>query len=156
MDNDNKSSTVLQNTTNVYGDVSTLHAFFQRHKRPSDDGTNGPLNKKPRIEMATETREAETESPIEDAVEDVRVPRTNTFKMLRNIYRARNVFAQPSSAYPDSSGGTSGQKLTVAISTNKQDTGELRLIREGGHILLSLGQGWCLYLAAIHLCLLQW
>ena len=94
---DNQPATVLQNTTNTY-DGSTLHAFFQRHKRPSDDGTTGPLGKKPRIEVVTGDQEAEPQSIVEDVVEEVRVPRTNTFKMLRNIHRARNVFVQPSSA----------------------------------------------------------
>ena len=94
---DNQPSAVLQNTTNTY-DGSTLHAFFQRHKRPSDDGTAESLSKKPRIEVVTGSQEAETQSFVEDFVEEVRVPRTNTFKMLRNIHRARNVFAQPSSA----------------------------------------------------------
>ena len=94
---DNHSSTILQNTTNTY-DGSTLHAFFQRHKRPSDDGTTEPLSKKPRIEVVTGSQEDEPQSLVEDIVEEVRVPRTNTFKMLRSIHRARNVFAQPSSA----------------------------------------------------------
>jgi len=96
---DNQPSTVLQNTTNVYGDGTTLHAFFQSQKRPPDDGTTGPLNKKPRIEVTTENQEAESQSPVEDFVEEIRVPRTNTFKMLRNMYRARNVLTQPSSTY---------------------------------------------------------
>ena len=96
---DNQPSTVLQNTTNIYGDGTTLHAFFQRHKRPSDDSITGPLSKKPRMEVATESQEAESQSPVEDVVEEVRVPRTNTLKMLRNMCRARNVFAQPSSKY---------------------------------------------------------
>ena len=51
---------------------------------------------------------------------------------------------------------SSGQKLMTAISTDEQDIGEFRLIREGGHVLLSLRQGWCHHLAAIHLWLLQW
>lgn len=97
---DNQPSTVLQNTTNVYVDGFTLHAFFQSHKRPSDDGSTGTLNKKPRIEAATESQEAESQNPVEDIVEEVRVPRANTFTILRNMYRARNVFAQPSSMYP--------------------------------------------------------
>ena len=101
---DNQPTAVLQNTTNIYGDGSTIHAFFQRHKRPSDDGTTGPLNKKPRIEVTTESQETEPQTPVEDVVEDVRVPRTNTFRMLRNMFRARNVLAQPSSAYPVSGG----------------------------------------------------
>ena len=96
---DNQPNAVLQNTTNVYSDGSTLHAFFQRHKRPSDDGTTELLNKKPRIEVTTESQEGEIQGPVEDVVEEVRVPRTNTFKMLRNMYRARNVAAQPSSVY---------------------------------------------------------
>lgn len=95
---DNQPSTVLQNTTNIYSDGTTLHVFFQRHKRPSDDETTGPLNKKPRTEVTTESQEAEPQDVVEDAVEEVRVPKMNTFKMLRNMYRARNVFAQPSSA----------------------------------------------------------
>ena len=101
---DNQPSTVLQNTTNVHSDGHTLHAFFQLHKRPSDDGTTGPLNKKPRVEVATEDRETDSQSLVEDVVEEVRVRRTNTLKMLRNMYRARNLLAQPSSAYPVSSG----------------------------------------------------
>jgi hypothetical protein len=105
---DNQPSTVLQNTTNVYGDGSTIHAFFKRHKRPSDDGTTGPLNKKPRIEATAESQEIEPQGPIEDIVEEVRVPRTNTFNMLRNMYRARTVLAQPSSAYPVSGGVVGG------------------------------------------------
>jgi len=101
---DNQPSAVLQNTTNVYSDGSTLHAFFQRHKRPSDDGTTGSLNKKPKVEVTTENQEAESQSPVGGVVEEVRVPRTNTFKMLRNMYRTRNVLTQPSSAYPISGG----------------------------------------------------
>lgn len=96
---DNQPSTVLQNTTNIYSDGTTLHVFFQRHKRPSDDETTGPLNKKPRTEVTTESQEAEPQDVVEDAVEEVRVHKMNTFKMLRNMYRARNVFAQPSSAH---------------------------------------------------------
>ena len=96
---DNQPTTVLQNTTNTY-DGSTLHAFFQRHKRPSDDGMTEQLSKKPRIEVVTGSQEAEPQTLVEDVVEDeVRVPRTNTFKMLRNIHRARNVLAQPSSRW---------------------------------------------------------
>jgi len=53
-------------------------------------------------------QETEPQSIVEDAVEDVRVPRSNTFKMLRNIRRARNVFAQPSSASYPVSGGVVG------------------------------------------------
>jgi hypothetical protein len=98
---DNQSSTVLQNTTNTYSDGATLHAFFQRHKRPSDDGTTGSLSKKPRIEVTADSQEAESQETVEDVVEEVRVPRTNTFKMLQNMYRARNVFVQPSSTYSD-------------------------------------------------------
>lgn len=97
---DNQSSTVLQNTTNVYGDGSTLHTFFQRHKRPSDDGTTGALNKKPRIEVTTESQESQSQSPVEDIVEEIRMPRTNTFNMLRNMHRVRNPLLQPSSACP--------------------------------------------------------
>lgn len=97
---DNQPSTVLQNTTNVHNDGHTLHAFFQRHKRPSDDGAVGPLNKKPRIEATTESQETESQNPVDDVVEGVRIPRTNTFKMLQSMHRARNVFAQPSSTYP--------------------------------------------------------
>jgi len=101
---ENQPHPVLQNTTNVYSDGTTLHAFFQRHKRPSDDGTTEPLNKKPRIEVATESQEAESQISVEDVVEEIRVPRTNTYKMLRNMHRMRNVFMQPSSAYLVSSG----------------------------------------------------
>jgi len=97
---DNQPSAVLQNATNVYSDGHTLHAFFQRHKHPSDDGATGPLNKKPRIEVAAEDQETESQSVVEDFVEEVRVPRTNTFKMLRNMFRTRNLLAQPSSTYP--------------------------------------------------------
>ena len=97
---DNQSSTVLQNTTNVYNDGHTLHAFFQRHKRPSDDGTTGPLDKKPRIEATTESQETESQNLVEDVVEGMHIPRTNTFRMLRRMHRARNVYAQPSSACP--------------------------------------------------------
>jgi hypothetical protein len=96
---DNQPTTVLQNTTNVHGDVATLHSFFQRHKRPSDDGTTGSPGKKPRIVAIAESREAESQEIVEDVVEEVRVPRTNTFKMIRNMYRARNAFVQPSSEY---------------------------------------------------------
>lgn len=96
---DNQPSTVLQNTTNVCSDGHTLHAFFQRHKRPSDDGTIGPLSKKPRIETTTESQETESQNLVEDVVEGVRIPRTNTFKMLQNMHRTRNVFVQPSSTY---------------------------------------------------------
>jgi hypothetical protein len=49
---DNQPNAVLQNTTNVYGDGSTIYAFFQRHKRPSDDGTTEPVNKKSRIVLS--------------------------------------------------------------------------------------------------------
>ena len=105
---DNQPGAVLQNATNVYGDGHTLHAFFQRHKRPSDDGATGPLNKKPRIEVAAEDQGTEPQSVAEDVVEDVRVLRTNTFKMLRNMFRARNLLAQPSSAYPVSCGVLDG------------------------------------------------
>jgi hypothetical protein len=101
---DNQPSTALQNTTNVYNDGYTLHAFFQRRKRPPNDGATGPLNKKPRIEVVAEGRETESQSPVEDIVEEVRAPRTNTFKMLRNLYRARNLLAQPSSTCSVSSG----------------------------------------------------
>jgi len=101
---DNQPSTVLQNTTNVYSEGHTLHAFFQLHKRPSDDGATGSPNKKPRVEAATEDRETDSQSLVEDVVEEVRVRRANTFKMLRNMYRARNLLAQPSSVYPVSSG----------------------------------------------------
>lgn len=150
---DNQPNTVLQNTTNVYTDGSTLHAFFQRHKRPSDDGTTGPLSKKPKVEVTTESQETELQGPIEDVVEEeeVRTPRTNTFKMLRNMYRARNVLAQPSSACTPGIWRGSRQELMTATSTNEQDIGELCLIRESGHILLSLCQGRCFYLATIHL-----
>ena len=92
-------NTVLQNTTNVCSDGHTLHAFFQRHKRPSDDGTTGPLDKKPRIEASTGSQETESQNLVEDVAEGVRVPRANTFRMLRSMHRARNVFAQPSSTY---------------------------------------------------------
>ena len=97
---DNQPNAVLQNTTNVYNDGSTLHSFFQLHKRPSDDGTTGPLSKKPRIEVTTESQKAELQAPVEDIVEEVRMPRTNTFKMLRNMHRTRNALAQPSSMHP--------------------------------------------------------
>lgn len=97
---DNQPSTVLQNATNTYSDGTTLHAFFQRHKRPSDDETTGLFSKKQRIEVTTDNQEAESQETVEDFVEEVRVPRTNTFKMLQNMYRARNVFVQPSSTYP--------------------------------------------------------
>ena len=99
---DNQPGTVLQNTTNVCSDGRTLHTFFQRNKRPPDDGATGPLNKRPRIEVAAEGRENGSQSVIEDVVEEVRAPRTNTFKMLRNMYRARNSLAQPSSMHPAS------------------------------------------------------
>lgn len=95
---DNKPSTILQNTTNVYGDSATLYAFFQRHKRPSDDETTCPLSKKPRIEVPVDSQEPDSQETAEDVVEEVRMPRTNTFKMLQNMHWARNVFAQPSSA----------------------------------------------------------
>ena len=96
----NQQSTVLQNTTNVYSEGSTLHAFFQNLKRPSeDDGTSSPLGKKQRIEAVEENQEPESSDTTEDVVEEARVPRTNTFKMLRNMHRMRNVLAQPSSAY---------------------------------------------------------
>ena len=101
---DNQPSAILQNTTNVHSDGHTIHAFFQRHKRPSDDGATGSLNKKRRIEAATEDQETESQGLVEDVVEEVRVPRTNTFKMLRNMYRMRNLLAQPSSTYPVSGG----------------------------------------------------
>lgn len=97
---DNQPSTVLQNTTNVHTDGHTLHAFFQRHKRPSDDSTTGPLDKKPRIEATAESQETESQNLVEDVVEGVHIPRTNTFRMLQSMHRARNVFAQPSSTYP--------------------------------------------------------
>ena len=97
---DDQPGTVLQNTTNVYSDGTTLHAFFPRHKRPSDDGTTGPLCKKPRIEVTLGSQETESQVNVEDFVGEVRMPRTNTFKMLRNMYRARNVCLQPSSACP--------------------------------------------------------
>lgn len=96
---DNQPSTVLQNTTNIPGDGATLHAFFQRHKRPSDDETTGPLGKKPRVEVPADSQEGESQETAEDVVEAVPVPRTNTFKMLQNMYRARNAFVQPSSVY---------------------------------------------------------
>src|SRR5579872_4759253 len=101
---DHHLSTVLQNTTNVHSDGATLHAFFQRHKRPSDDGTGEPPSKKPRIEVAVDNQEAESQATIEDVVEEVRMPRMNTFKMLRNMYRTRNAILQPSSMYPFSGG----------------------------------------------------
>lgn len=101
---DNQPGTVLQNTTNVHNDEYTLHAFFQRHKRPLKDDATGPLNKKPKIEVNTESQEAESQNAAEGMAEGVRVPRTNTFKMLRNMYRTRNVLAQPSSTYPVSGG----------------------------------------------------
>ena len=104
---DNQPSTVLQNTTNVYSEGHTLHAFFQLHKRPSDDDATGSPNKKPRVEAATEDRETDSQSLVEDAVVEVRVRRANTFKMLRNMYRARNLLAQPSSAYLVSCGAVS-------------------------------------------------
>ena len=117
---DNQPTAVLQNTTNVYGDGATLHAFFQRHKRPSDDGTSGPLNKKPRIEVIPpDSQEAESQEVVEDIVEEVRMPRTNTFKMLQNMHRARNVFVQPSSMYSIFFWWSGGQKVTVVISTNE-------------------------------------
>ena len=106
--------------------------------------------------MVTGSQEAEPQSFVEDVVEDVRVPRTNTFKMLRNIHRARNVFAQPSSAYLSRSRRKGGQKLMIVISANEQGTREFRLIGQGRHILLPLYQGRCHDLAAIHLCLFQW
>jgi hypothetical protein len=70
------------------------------------------------------------------------------------MYRARNVLAQPSSAYPVLV-EYQWQKLTAAISTDEWDIGELRLVREGGGISLSLCQGRRLHLATVHLCLLQ-
>lgn len=149
---DSQPSTVLQNTTNIHSDGATLHTFFQRHKRPSDDGTTGPLSKKPRIEVTADNQEAESQGAVEDAVGEVRMPRTNTFKILQNIHRARNVFAQPSSVYSVS---FEGVKVTTVISTDEQGVGELCLIRESGRILLPLCQGRCLDLATVHLCLLQ-
>ena len=97
---DNQPTAVLQNIMNVYSDKSMIHEVFQRHRRPSDDGATGPFNKKLRIEVITEGQEAEPQTFVEDVVEDVPVPKTNTFRMLRNMFRARNALAQPSSAYP--------------------------------------------------------
>lgn len=152
---DNQLSTILQNTTNIHDDGATLHTFFQRHKRPFDDGTTGPLSKKPRIEVTADSQEAESQETAEDVVEEVRVPRTNTFKMLQNMYRARNAFVQPSSMY-SVFWWSDGQKMTTAISTNEQGVGDLCLISESGRILLPLNQGRYLDLTAIYLCLLQW
>lgn len=45
--------------------------------------------------------------------------------------------------------------MTIAISANEQDIGELRLVSEGGRILLPLYKGWCLNLTAVHLRLFQ-
>lgn len=117
---DNQPNTVLQNTTNTYGDGATLHTFFQRHKRPSDDGTTGPLKKKPKMEATADSQEVESQENVEDFVEEVRVPRTNTFKMLQNMFRARNALVQPSStsSYFWWSGG---KKVTtvIAVPTNR-------------------------------------
>jgi hypothetical protein len=57
-----------------------------------------------------ESPEAESQEIVEDVAEEVRVPRTSTFKMLRNMFRARNAFVQPSSEYSVSvpGGGMAG------------------------------------------------
>ena len=134
-------STVLQNTTNTYSDGSTLHAFFQRHKRPSDDGMTGSPNKRPRIEVTADSQEAESQTSAEDVVEEVRVPRTNTFKMLRNMYRSRNTLTQPSSTCPGS-GGAVGRSLRSPlvptnrvlesfVSSEKADTFHCHSVRDG-------------------------
>ncbi|KAF9652109.1 WD40 repeat-like protein [Thelephora ganbajun] len=120
---DNQPSTVLQNTTNVYGDGTTLHTFFQPHKRPSNDDATRPLNKKPRIGVTTENREAESQSPVEGVVEEVRVPRTNVFNMLRNMYRVRNALVQPSIP--------TNRILESFVSSEKADTFHCHSVRDG-------------------------
>ena len=99
---DSQPNMVLQNSTNIYGDGSVVYAFFQCHKHSLDDGTPEPLNKKLRIKVTTESQEAEPQSSVEDVVEDVHVPRTNTFRMLWGMYQVRNMVAQLSSTYPRS------------------------------------------------------
>jgi hypothetical protein len=121
---DNQPNVVLQNTTNVYGDGSTIHAVSQRHKRLPDDGTAKPLNKK---RTRSGCYEICTGRGTCSRGRQVRIPFW----------------------------WSSGQKLMAAISTDEWDIGELRLVREGGHISLSLCQGRRLHIATVRLCLLQ-